>query len=174
MGSNRLRYPWQLELIDAINATSFKQSEKEPCMFFKYRNAHTSFIGTYVDDFLITGDNHKEVKSIEKYLASRFQMKNMGELKRVLGIKSTMIQNGIILTQTEYSNSIVKKFGQEHCYGRKTPMDNTYDPSDDQHYEQKYPIREAIRSLMYQQPKTGHHLAVNSLARHVSRPNKKN
>ena len=56
---------WQHELIDAMNAPGFQRSEKEPCMFFKQTNNHTTLIGTYVDDLLITGDNHEEITNIK-------------------------------------------------------------------------------------------------------------
>ena len=86
-----------------------------------------------------------------------------------------MIQDGITLTQTEYSNSVVKTFGQEHCKRRQIPIYSTYDPEDDQHDEEKYPVREAIGSLMYLANNTRPDIdfAVNSLACHVSTPNKK-
>jgi hypothetical protein len=167
---------WQHELVAAIESADFKQWLKEPCIFYKHNNNHLTLISTYVNNLLITGNDPSELKKIEQALASKFRMKNLGELEQFLEIEATKTENGMILTQKEYTKSIVKKFGQENCKDRSSPMDKTYGPKEDQQHkdDKQYPVREAIGSLMYLANNTRPDITfvVSWVAQHVTKPTK--
>ena len=65
----------------------FKINEYEKCVYVKdIENGYVIFC-LYVDDILIIGSNDKMVKSTKDMLNSRFDMKDMGLLNVILGIK---------------------------------------------------------------------------------------
>ncbi|VVA39539.1 PREDICTED: Retrovirus-related Pol poly from transposon, partial [Prunus dulcis] len=41
----------------------------------------------YVNDMIVTRDNSTKIQSLQKYLASEFEMKSLGDLKYFLGIE---------------------------------------------------------------------------------------
>ena len=41
----------------------------------------------YVDDMFVTGDDKKEISRLKDYLATEFEMKDLGGLKYFLGIE---------------------------------------------------------------------------------------
>ena len=41
----------------------------------------------YVDDMIVTGDDKEEISKLEDYLATEFNMKDLGGLKYFLGIE---------------------------------------------------------------------------------------
>jgi hypothetical protein len=81
---------------------------KEPCYSFKHKNKLRTIISTYVDDILITGSDQKEIENISKMMGGTFRMKHLGELKDFLGITALKSENGIKLTQENYTKAILK------------------------------------------------------------------
>ena len=52
----------------------------------------------YVDDMLIFGTCLKVVNEIKEFLNSKFEMKDLGEVDVILGIKIQKIKNGFSLS----------------------------------------------------------------------------
>nr|GEU53123.1 receptor-like cytosolic serine/threonine-protein kinase RBK2 isoform X1 [Tanacetum cinerariifolium] len=84
------------------------------------------------------------------FLSSRFSMKDMGEADVILGIKIKRENKGIVITQSQYIEKILKKFNREDCSPVSTPMNpveklkpNTEKPIDQLEYSR------AIGCLMY-------------------------
>ena len=53
----------------------------------------------YVDDMLIFGTSLQVVCETKKFLGSKFDMKDLGNTKMILGIRLTTTPNGIKLSQ---------------------------------------------------------------------------
>jgi len=165
---------WQEALFDQIKTHGYQQSQKEPCMWFKLELKKITIICVYVDDILLSGSDEMEIEQITKILATSFKMKHLGELKEFLGIQATYIKNGIKLSQPTYTMNLINKFKQENSKTADVPMHKTYEPEPDEELSDKYPIRQAIGSLMYLTNTTRPDIAfaVNSISRHVIRPTK--
>ena len=56
-------------------------------MFIKLREEKVITLIVYVDDMILTEDNPEERKALQLFLASKFEMKNLGPLKYFLGIE---------------------------------------------------------------------------------------
>ena len=121
---------WQNSLFNCIRSQGYQQSVKEPCLWFKIQEKSSTFIGTYVDDLIMTGSNDREIARMSKHLGDTFKMKDLGELKTFLGIEIIKTDSGVILTQQTYTQAIVKKFGQDHCKPTAIPMSKAYDDHD--------------------------------------------
>nr|GEZ26565.1 hypothetical protein [Tanacetum cinerariifolium] len=85
------------------------------------------------EGFVMPGNEHKVCKLVkslyglkqapkqwhqkfdEKFLSSRFSMKDMGEADVILGIKIKRENKGIIIIQSYYIEKILKKFNREDC-----------------------------------------------------------
>ena len=66
----------------------------------------------YIDDMLIVISNDRIVKSIKDVLNSRFDMKDMGQVAVILGIKITRTRNSLVL-DSYYMNKLLKKFNKD-------------------------------------------------------------
>ena len=67
------------------------------------------------------------VHSTKRFLASQFDMKDMGEAKVILGVKITRMSDNIMLSQEHYVEKILKKFGHFDAKPVSTPYDaNTH------------------------------------------------
>ncbi|GJT62681.1 zinc finger, CCHC-type containing protein [Tanacetum coccineum] len=95
------------------------------------------------EGFVMPGNEHKVCKLVkslyglkqapkqwhqkfdEKFLSSRFSMKDIGEADIILGIEIKRENKGIVITQSHYIEKILKKFNHEDC----SPVSYTNNPS---------------------------------------------
>ena len=114
------------------------------------------------------------VHNTKRFLASLFDMKDMGEVKVILGVKITMMGDSIMLSQEHYVEKILKRF--EHFVSKpvSTPYDaNTHlmknqgDPEGQAQYAQ---ICGSLMHLMnFSRPDIAY--AVCRLSRYTHNPN---
>ena len=66
----------------------------------------------YVDDILITGGDQQLVDQKKKELTDRFEMTDMGEVKRILGIdvQRDYEQGTLAISQEHYVNTLLERF----------------------------------------------------------------
>ena len=65
----------------------------------------------YVDDMIVTRNDQDEISSLQQYLASEFEMKQLGNLKYVLGIEVARSKHGIFLCQRRYTFDLLSETG---------------------------------------------------------------
>nr|GEV18041.1 zinc finger, CCHC-type [Tanacetum cinerariifolium] len=73
--------------------------------------------------FVMPGTNQNQVDKTNKFLSSRFSMKDMREADVILGIKIKRKNKGIVITQSHYIEKLLKKFNREDFSSVSTPMD---------------------------------------------------
>ncbi|CAL2228795.1 unnamed protein product [Prunus armeniaca] len=74
------------------------------------------------DDMIITGNDKHEISHIQEYLATEFDMKNLGGLKYFLGIKVARSQQSLVLCQRKYALDLLTDTGILDCKPVDTPI----------------------------------------------------
>ena len=92
------------------------------CIYKVYRK-ECVIIALYVDDMLIFDTSLSVVHSTKRFLASQFDMKDMGETKVIFGVKITRMSDSIMISQEHYVEKILKKFGHFDA----KPVSTSYD-----------------------------------------------
>jgi hypothetical protein len=71
----------------------------------------------YVDDMLIVGKNKEELCLLKKNLSQTFDMKDLGDVQHILGIRITCDRSKqcIYLSQVEYISKVLKRFNMENA-----------------------------------------------------------
>ena len=102
---------WHQKFDEVILADGFKINQADKCVYSKFNNSGQGvIICLYVDDMLIFGTSQKEVDATKEFLATKFSMKDLGEVDVILGIKIKREVGGITLTQSHYIEKVVKRF----------------------------------------------------------------
>ena len=78
----------------------FKINECDKCVYVKETKNSYVILCLYVDNMLIVGSDDDMIKSIKNMLKFKFDMKDMGLVDVILGIKISKAFNGLILSQT--------------------------------------------------------------------------
>ena len=76
----------------------FLYVEVDKCIYSKCTKKECVIIALYEDDMLIFGSSLSVVYSTKRFLASQFDMKDMGEAKVILGVKITRMGDSIMLS----------------------------------------------------------------------------
>ena len=113
----------------------------------------------YVDDMLIACHDKEEINHLKKLLRREFEMKELGEAKRILGmdIIRNRSKKSLFLTQQSYIQKVLVRFGMNYGKQVQTPLASHFKLSAAQcpqtEAEQQkmacIPYSSAVGSLMY-------------------------
>ncbi|KAH9717385.1 hypothetical protein KPL71_021793 [Citrus sinensis] len=137
------------------------RSEQDHYVYFR-RLPDEAFIYLllYVDDMLIASKNRDEIERLKKQLASEFEMKDLGDAQRILGMKihRDKKNESVWLTQKSYLKKVLERFGMDDktklvC----TPLAPHFKLSfsscprsqEERDYMARVPYASAVGSLMY-------------------------
>ena len=115
---------WHEKFDNTLLENEFLSVEVDKCVYTKCTREECVIIASYVDDMLIFGTSLSMVHSTKRFLASQFDMKDMGEAKVILGVKITRMGDSIIISQEHYVEKILKSFGHFDAKPVSTPYDS--------------------------------------------------
>ena len=86
-------------------------------------------VAVYVDDLVISGSFSAMVSDFKRFLASKYDLTDLGELTQILGIKVTRdkLSKCFYLSQTSFIKDAISKFGLDYLPACRIPMDHTVD-----------------------------------------------
>ena len=90
---------WFSKLSSALTKYAFIQSRSDYSLFTLKRNKMQLNVLVYVDDLVISGNDHASIVQFKAYLSNCFHMKDLGTLKYFLGVEVARAQDGIFLCQ---------------------------------------------------------------------------
>nr|CBL94155.1 putative polyprotein (retrotrasposon protein) [Malus domestica] len=84
-------------------------SHLDHTLVLKRQNGKLTALIIYDDDMIVTGDDQKEIQHLQKYLATKFEIKELGELKYFLGIKVARSKHDQVPTHKERCQRLVRR-----------------------------------------------------------------
>jgi hypothetical protein len=76
----------------------------------------------YVNDIFITGNCALAIQRAKTQLQEEYEMTDLGEVQRYLGVEFTHTQLGLILHQSTYCQQILSQFQMENCRPISVPL----------------------------------------------------
>ena len=107
---------WYECLDEYLKDLGFKKCKIDYCLYsLKIKNEKIYLI-IFVDDLLICSKNVELIKFIKKKLIEKFRMKDLGQIKKYLGININYDynQNVMTLEQRDYIESLERKYEIEN------------------------------------------------------------
>lgn len=114
---------WNKRFNDEINRLGFVALKSDSCVYQSKDRGLTLVL--YVDDILIIGKSISNVKGIKTELGRLFQMKDLQDVKHFLGmeIKRDFQRSRLEISQEQYVEKVLKRFGMSECKPIGTPLD---------------------------------------------------
>ncbi|CAL9021510.1 unnamed protein product, partial [Prunus brigantina] len=96
---------WFGRFAASMKKFGYVQSNSDHILFLKRHKGKLTALIIYVDDMIVTGDDQAEMQNLQKYLASEFEMKSLGDLKYFLGIEVARSKHVSVVSQFMHSPS---------------------------------------------------------------------
>jgi hypothetical protein len=133
----------------------FKRIESDHAVFIIRTELSTVYLALFVDDMAIFGDDEVLIGEIKAKLSSHFKMKDLGIMKRFLGLEIERNSFGdVIISQHRYIERVLERFGMQNCKPAHTPLPTNlrlrkrdYDPDNPDPPADQTLYREIIGSL---------------------------
>lgn len=77
----------------------------------------------YVDDMYITGNSQVKISEIKSDLMRQYEMSNLGEIQKYLGIEFSRSPQGLLFHQKSYITKVLKDFNMLDCRPSTLPID---------------------------------------------------
>jgi len=142
---------WYAKLVDFLKSQGFDNIDPDACLYLLMDDGEIIIVLVYVDDLLLVASSLAAIYKIKDALHKRFEMKDLGEAKVILGleIRRDKALGTLKLSQGKYAGQVLEKFGMAECNPIGSPLEVGLqlvkaDESDD-----ALPYREAVGSLMY-------------------------
>ena len=121
---------WNTTLDEYLKSVGYRKSKADKCIYVKSvkeANGHISFVilGVYVDDIIPVSNDPAMLKAEKAALCERFEMIDQGEIHYLLGlsIKRDRESRTLTISQLNYTEKVLRKFGMENCKPVSTPLE---------------------------------------------------
>ena len=102
---------WNSTLDAYLKEMQFTQT----CIYYRKNGEDMIFIGVYVDNLILAARNEKQLNQVKEKLSSKFDIKDLGELKYFLGMKvePNRETRSIWIGQPAYTENFLKRLGMQ-------------------------------------------------------------
>ena len=114
---------WYEHLRELLLDRGFEVGQIDPTLFTKRVKGELFICQLYVDDIIFGSSNKAFNDEFSKLMTDRFEMSMMGELKFFLGFEIKQLNEGTFISQTKYTQDMLKRFNMHNAKGKRFPMD---------------------------------------------------
>ncbi|RDB21876.1 Retrovirus-related Pol polyprotein from transposon TNT 1-94 [Hypsizygus marmoreus] len=177
-------YNWWKTLDTEMGRIGYKRSRADQSVRSRVVKEEQTITSTYTDDVTGMSSTIEGAAKAKQELGQKYDLKDLGELKLVLGIRVDRDRSiGLLtLSQEEYLKRVLERHGMSNCSPKYTPLppgiiltkSQSPTTAEEHNYMKDKPYREVLGAVMYAQIATRPDLsfAVASLSRFSSDPGK--
>jgi hypothetical protein len=78
---------WNMKLYDTLLSLGFRRTPSKHVIYVWWNGNVQLVVGVYVDDLIITGSDHNNIRSFKEEMAAAFKMSDLSLLHYYLGIE---------------------------------------------------------------------------------------
>ncbi|KAM6589902.1 hypothetical protein CsatA_012507 [Cannabis sativa] len=114
---------WFAKFSSALTDEGFHHSATDLSLFIKHFNGNFIFLLVYVDDVILASHNLVELEALKARLHTRFQLKDLGNLRYFLGLEVARSEKGIFVSKRPYALQLLEDLGYLGSKPVSTPME---------------------------------------------------
>ena len=114
---------WYYTIDGVLVVIGFRSTQSDPSVYTHGSGVILVILTLYIDDILITKKDPTLVEQKKKEFKERFEMADMGEVSRILGMEVTRDydEGTVAITQTAYVDNILERFGMQDANAVHSP-----------------------------------------------------
>lgn len=151
---------WYKKFDSDMIQIDYSRCEYDCCIYYRVLEDNSYiFLMLYVDDMLIAAKNMNEVDKLKSLLSSKFDMKDLGPAKKILGMEINRDRKArkLWVSQKNYLKKVLERFSMSDAKSVATPLANHFRSSNNQCPKSeedvaemsKVPYASAVGCLMY-------------------------
>ena len=113
---------WFSKLAQELLSQGYTRSKNDYSPFFKKQNKQMTFIVIYVDDIILTGNDHHEILRLREHFDTVFSIKDLDKLNYFLGIEVNYTVAGLVLHQNKFTKELLLESGFNNFKKAVTPL----------------------------------------------------
>jgi hypothetical protein len=117
---------WNLKIHNfLVEELGYDQLKSDPALYVKFVDGVAIILSLYVDDMLLLSSNQHLITELKAALCAKFEMKDCGQAKHILGMRVDRDWKAgtLTLTQGRYAKEVVSRFNQEDSRSVVTPFE---------------------------------------------------
>ena len=123
-GLNQSPRQWYKRFDSFMVSHGFDRNSYDCCLYHsKLDDGSMNYLMLYVDDMLVATKNKSDVARLKEMLSSKFDIKDLGAARKILGMEiyRDRTRGKLFLTQKSYIKKILSRFGMENSKLISTP-----------------------------------------------------
>ena len=114
---------WFGTMDDHLSKIGFRSLKLDLCVYVFEDKTSTAILTLYMDNILLLGNNKQLLGKLKKKLMDRFEMTDLGDVSKALGMNVTRDrENGTItVDQKGYTGDILERYSMRNCNVAFTP-----------------------------------------------------
>ena len=138
---------WFQKLTSQLLQLGFQVSKTNTSLYYTLNGP--IYLLIYVDDILLLGPSLLQIQQLIVSLATHFKLKDLGPASRFLGVEFQAHQSGFLLTQTQYTVSILRILKMENFKPLPTPCPITCSTTSSKSVDNPHLYQWVVRALQY-------------------------
>jgi len=116
---------WYAKLDDFLKSQGVDNINPDACLYLLMNDGDIIIVLVYADDPLLVASSLAAIYKMKEALHKRFEMKDLGEAKVILGleIRHDKALGTLKLSQGKYAAQVLEKFGMAECNPIGTPLE---------------------------------------------------
>jgi hypothetical protein len=142
---------WFAKFSNTVHQFSFSSSPHDTTLFIRRSDQGMILLLLYVDDMIITGNDHSGISDFKQFLHQQFKMKDLGHLGYFLGLEVSSDSISYYLSQTKYTSDLLSRASLTDTKVVSTPleMNARLTPLDGTPLSDATLYRQLVGSLVY-------------------------
>lgn len=102
---------WNIELDGKLKKYGFIRLKSNLCVYTQCNAENIAILTVWVDNLMLFASSDEILKSVKIQLSAEWEITDLGEPAKIIGIEITRILDGIKISQEKYIDSILNKRG---------------------------------------------------------------
>ena len=149
-GLKQSPHAWYAKLSTVLIELGFTRSNDDHSLFVHIKSDEKLVVLIYVDDLILTGNNHTAITNLKSILHQQFTIKDLGVLKYFLDIEMATFHRVLFLNQCKYMLDLLCEADMLECKPVKTPLDSKLQLTlDGESFDQPQLYQKLMGKLIY-------------------------